>query len=65
MFLAPYLVYAAVFFAYPLLYAGWLAFHQTDGPNASVFVGLGNFKFVFTEMQDDTRIQLSEISLYK
>ncbi len=23
------------------------------------------FKFVFTEMQDDTRIQLSEISLYK
>ena len=25
MFLAPYLIYAAVFFAYPLLYAGWLA----------------------------------------
>ena len=49
MFLAPYLVYAAVFFAYPLLYAGWLAFHQTDGPQASVFVGLGNFKFVFTD----------------
>jgi len=49
MFLAPYLVYAAVFFAYPLLYAAWLAFHQTDGPQASVFVGLSNFKFVFTD----------------
>ena len=49
MFLAPYLVYAAVFFVYPLLYAAWLAFHQTDGPQASVFVGLSNFKFVFTD----------------
>ena len=49
MFLAPYLVYAAVFFVVPLIYAAWLAFHQTDGPQASVFVGLGNFKFVFTD----------------
>ena len=49
MFLAPYLLYAAVFFVYPLIYAAWLAFHQTDGPNTAVFVGLGNFKFIFTD----------------
>lgn len=49
MFLAPYLVYAAVFFVVPLIYAAWLAFHQTDGPNTAVFVGLGNFKFIFTD----------------
>jgi len=49
MFLAPYLVYAAVFFVCPLIYAAWLAFHQTDGPNTAVFVGLGNFKFIFTD----------------
>ena len=52
MFLAPYLLYAAVFFAYPLLYAGWLAFHQTDGPS-SVFVGCkgiyDNFLFIFSD----------------
>ena len=49
MFLAPYLLYAAVFFVYPLLYAGWLAFHQTDGPHTAIFVGLDNFKFIFTD----------------
>ena len=49
MFLAPYLLYAAVFFAYPLIYAAWLAFHQTDGPNTAVFVGLDNFTFIFTD----------------
>ena len=52
MFLAPYLIYAAVFFAYPLVYAAWLAFHQTDGPT-SVFVGFqgeyDNFMFIFTD----------------
>jgi ABC-type sugar transport system permease subunit len=49
MFLAPYLLYAAVFFVYPLLYAGWLAFHQTDGPHTAIFVGLDNFKFIFSD----------------
>lgn len=48
MFLAPYLLYAAAFFAYPLIYAAWLAFHQTDGDTA-VFVGLSNFKFIFSD----------------
>lgn len=49
MFLAPYLLYAAVFFVYPLLYAGWLAFHQTDGPHTAIFVGFDNFKFIFSD----------------
>ncbi len=48
-FLAPYLILALVFFLYPLLYAGWLSFHQTDGPHEAIFVGLENYKFIFTD----------------
>ncbi len=49
MFLAPYLLFAAFFFVYPLIYAAWLAFHQTDGPNTAVFVGFSNFTFIFSD----------------
>ena len=46
LFLAPYLLVAAVFFFYPLLYATVLAFYQTSGPVYRSFVGLENFRFV-------------------
>lgn len=49
LFLAPYLLLSLVFFLYPLVYAGWLAFHQTCGPGTAVFVGLDNFKFILTD----------------
>lgn len=49
IFLTPYLILAACFFLYPLLYAGWLAFHQTDGPHSPVFVGLDNFKYILRD----------------
>lgn len=45
-FLTPYLVLTAVFFIYPFFNSIWLAFHQTNGPRSSVFVGLDNFSFV-------------------
>ncbi len=46
-FMAPYLVFAGVFFAYPFLDAIGLAFYQTNGPRSRVFVGLENFKYLF------------------
>jgi len=45
-FLAPYLALTAVFFIYPFIHSIWLAFHQTNGPRSSVFVGFSNFGFV-------------------
>ncbi len=49
LFLTPYIIIALTFFLYPLIYAGWLSFHQTDGPHSAVFVGLDNFKFIFSD----------------
>jgi ABC-type sugar transport system permease subunit len=46
MMLVPYLILTAAFFLYPFVNAIWLAFHQTNGPLTSVFVGLDNFRFV-------------------
>src|SRR5258708_19356332 len=49
LFLAPYLLVTAVFFLYPLINAGDLAFYQTNGITARAFVGLGNFSFVLAD----------------
>ena len=46
VFLAPYLALTCIFFIYPFINAIILAFHQTNGPSSSVFVGLSNFTFV-------------------
>ncbi len=46
LFLAPYLVLTAIFFVYPLVNALRLAFYQTNGPRAEVFVGLANFSWL-------------------
>jgi len=48
-FLAPYLVVTAVFVVYPLLNAGVLAFHQTNGPASRVFIGFDNFRYLLTD----------------
>lgn len=48
-FVAPYVVLASVFFLYPFASAVLLAFYQTNGPRARVFVGLENFRFLFTD----------------
>jgi ABC-type sugar transport system permease subunit len=45
-FLSPYLLLSAVFFAVPFCSAVVLAFYETNGPRARVFVGLANFRFL-------------------
>jgi ABC-type sugar transport system permease subunit len=48
-FLAPYLVVTALFTIYPLINAGVLAFHQTNGPASRAFVGLDNFRYLLND----------------
>ncbi len=49
LFLAPYLILAAVFFVYPLIDATRLAFYQTHGALAREWVGLENFRFLLQD----------------
>jgi ABC-type sugar transport system permease subunit len=49
LFVAPYLAVTLAFFVYPFLHAIELAFYQTAGPNARVWVGLGNFRYILTD----------------
>ncbi|HEY5821121.1 MAG TPA: sugar ABC transporter permease [Propionibacteriaceae bacterium] len=54
LFSAPYLVFVAVVFAYPLVFAGYMSFHDYffAAPGARVerpFVGLENYVQVFTD----------------
>jgi ABC-type sugar transport system permease subunit len=49
VFLTPYLLLTAVFFVYPFVNAIFLAFHRTNGPRSSIFVGLDNFAFVLSD----------------
>jgi len=49
LFLLPFLVTFGVFMVYPLVKSVWWAFHQTYGPEYSVFVGFGNFIFMFQD----------------
>ncbi len=49
VFLSPYFLLTAVFFLYPLLYAAILSFYYTSGPSHRTFVGLSNYRFVFTD----------------
>jgi ABC-type sugar transport system permease subunit len=46
LFLAPYVVLAAVFFVVPFVNAMVFAFYETNGPRSRVFVGLENFRFL-------------------
>lgn len=49
LLLAPYLAVTCVFTLYPLLNAAVLAFYQTNGPASRAFVGVDNFRFLFTD----------------
>jgi ABC-type sugar transport system permease subunit len=46
VFLSPYILLSAVFFVIPFGGAAVLAFYETNGPRARVFVGLANFRFL-------------------
>jgi ABC-type sugar transport system permease subunit len=45
----PYLAVTALFTVYPLINAGILAFHQTNGPASRAFVGFDNFRYLLTD----------------
>lgn len=49
IFLIPFFVIFSIFAVYPSCKSISLAFHQTYGPKASVFVGLSNFTFMLTD----------------
>jgi ABC-type sugar transport system permease subunit len=46
LFLSPFLVLFAVFWAWPLVHSLFLSLHQTIGPGRERFVGLDNFTFL-------------------
>ena len=49
LFLSPYIVLTAAFFAVPFINAIVLAFYETNGPRSRAFVGLDNFIFLFSD----------------
>lgn len=49
--LAPFTAVFALFIAYPLVQSVVLATHTTFGPDATVFVGLDNFRFLIADPQ--------------
>ena len=49
VFIGPFVVLFAVFTIYPLLYSVIMAMQYNDGPKSTAFVGLDNFKRVFTD----------------
>jgi ABC-type sugar transport system permease subunit len=49
LFVAPYIAVTLAFFGYPFVHAIQLAFYQTAGPHARVWVGLGNFKYILSD----------------
>ncbi|NQT87829.1 sugar ABC transporter permease [bacterium] len=48
-FVAPFAVIFSVFGLYPLIKSAWLSFYMTSGPRSQVFVGLDNFRFLFSD----------------
>lgn len=57
LFLLPYFLVTVVFFIYPLIYAAFLAFYQTNGPRTRLFVGLDNFLFVLRDPDFHTAVK--------
>lgn len=57
LFVAPYVALTLVFFAYPFAHAIELAFYQTAGPNARVWVGLGNFRYILSDPDFRTAVR--------
>ena len=49
LFTLPFLLTFAVFGIYPLVKSLILAFYATNGPKSAVFVGMGNFQFLFAD----------------
>lgn len=69
LFLLPFLIVTGVFFIYPLIQAAILAFYQTNGPTARVYVGLENFRFIlhdpdfYTALRNTTIFAVASVAL--
>ena len=69
LFLLPFVLVTSVFFIYPLIEAGILAFFETNGPTSRIYVGLDNFKFVlqdpdfWTAMRNTTIFAIASIAI--
>jgi len=50
LFLSPYLLLTTIFFIVPFVNAITLAFYETNGPRSRAFVGLDNFRFLFSDI---------------
>ena len=61
LFIAPYLAVTLAFFAYPFAHAIELAFYQTAGPNARVWVGTGNFSYILSDPDFRTALRNTAI----
>jgi len=57
LFVAPYAALTLAFFAYPFAHAIELAFYQTAGPVARVWVGLGNFRYILSDPDFRTAVR--------
>ncbi|MGN6507078.1 MAG: sugar ABC transporter permease, partial [Tepidisphaeraceae bacterium] len=57
----PFLMVTGVFFIYPLIQAAILAFYQTNGPTARVYVGLENVRFILHDPDFYTALRNTSI----
>ena len=57
LFASPFIVGFTVFFAFPMAYSAWLAFHKWDLLSPPRFVGFANFTRMFQD-------PLANLSLY-
>ena len=49
IFVAPFVILFLVFTLYPLIKSVLLSFYITNGPKSQVFVGLDNFRFLWSD----------------
>ncbi len=49
LFVSPFLILFSVFGLYPIIKSLILSTYYTDGPKDMVFIGLGNFRFLFAD----------------
>lgn len=57
MFISPFIILFGVFGLYPLVKSLLLSFFITSGPKSRVFVGLENFRFLFTDPDFHTAVK--------
>lgn len=57
LFVSPFLILFAVFGAYPIIKSLTLSLYATSGPKDAVFVGMANFRFLFSDADFHTAVR--------